>query len=385
MKVYEVAHRTNATGKAYVLAWSTSEGRKTQAFADPAAALEEGRLKAGQIAAGRIEAADMSRSDRDELQAARDAAGGVPLLTIVQEWQKARALAGGDILPACEAWAQRHGNTQKKKTTVAEAISQFLKAKRADGVNTKAGLERTLPGFEKALGNQLIASVTPAQISEYLQQFTNKGSRNSHRKRVVALFRWCRKQALLPLDVLTAAERTDAARGHRTTIGLVSAEQLRQAFAIIAEKAPHYVPALAVAAFCGLRRSEVHGQLWQDIDLPRGLLRVSAAKPNTPARRLVPIPPAAVEWLNPYQSKEGPICANLAIDRIRDICRTAGLNLADNGFRHSWISARVTITGNIPETSIEAGNTPQVLNQHYRELLRKDEAEEWFAVCPQPA
>ena len=105
--VYEVKHPTNASGKAYVLAWRTPNGRRTQKFADPAAALTEGRIKASQLGAGRIEGADMTRGDRDELQAARALAGSMPLVAVVEEWAKGRQLTSGNILAACEAWAAR--------------------------------------------------------------------------------------------------------------------------------------------------------------------------------------------------------------------------------------------------------------------------------------
>lgn len=384
VRVYRVRHQTNASGWAYVIAWHTPEGRKTQKLADPAAAIAEARLKAEQLASGRVEAAQLSIAERDEYFAAKAMAKGEPLLSIVEAWGRARNIVGPDVLRACEFWAQRHGMAPQRQTTVAEAEKAFLKAKRADNVNTKAGYERTLPGFVSVLGDQPIASVTPDQIAHYLQRFTNAGSRNSHHKRIVALFRWCRKRGLLPLDILTAAERVDRARAHRTEIGLVSAAQLRRALSLVAAKAKtaHYVPALVAAAFCGLRRSEVHGQRWEDIDLGRKLLRVSAAKPNTPGRRLVPIPECALEWLLPHQSKEGPICQNLAIDRIRDICRGASLDLADNGLRHSWISARVELSGDVARTSLEAGNTPAVIHRHYRELMPREEAEAWFNIRP---
>ena len=151
---------------------------------------------------------------------------------------------------------------------------------------------------------------------------------------------------------------------------------------LIRDKAPDYLPALAVAAFCGLRRSEVHGQDWKDIHLERKLLRITKAKKGTPANRLTPLCDAAVEWLLPHRKKEGPICTNLAIDRIRDIARTAEYDLADNGFRHSFISYRVAATGNIPETSLEAGNSVAMINKHYREVVTKDEAKVWFSITP---
>lgn len=357
--------------------------RVTRQFGTFGKAQAEAKLKAEQLAAGRVEAASMSIAERDEYVAARKAAAGTPLLTIVQEWQRARSLAGADVLRACTAWSERHGKQQTTRIKVADAIKAYVAAKSAAGVNTKAGHARTLPRFAESFGDQPIGVISETAISAWLAQFSHPVTRNTHRKRIVALFRWCRDKKMLPRDIKTEAEYTDRSKEPNAEIGLVSPEQLRGAFRLIAEKASQYLPALAVAAFCGLRRAEVHGQQWQHIDLERRLLRVSKAKPQTPANRLVTIPECAVEWLLKQRKREGPICANLAIDRIRDICRTAGLDLADNGFRHTWISARVVISGNIAETSLEAGNSPKVINAHYRELMRKDEAEQWFAIQPE--
>ena len=69
-------------------------------------------------------------------------------------------------------------------------------------------------------------------------------------------------------------------------------------------------------------------------------------------------------------------------DRVRDICRTAGLDLADNGLRHMFISARIAVTGNVAATALEAGNSPAICHRSYRELVRKEEAEAWFNVRP---
>ena len=393
VRVYRQTAPRAKSGWEYVVAWKGVNGRQRQTVADEREALSEAKLKAEQLHAGRIEGAEMGRADRDELVAARRIIEplGVPLVSALEEWARARSTVGPDLIAACERWSERNGATDRK-TTVAQAITAFLKAKRADHVNTKAGYERTLAprrgeavktSFAARFGDRPIASLTPGEIADWLPKaYANPSSRNSHRKRIVALFRWCRKRGILPTDIMTAAERTDAARVPHTHIGMVTPAELRQAYDLILAKAEGYVPALTLAALCGLRRSEVHGQRWEDIDLERKLLRVSAAKPNTPARRLVPIHDSAVAWLRPHAQESGPICTNLAIDRLRDICRTAGLDLADNGFRHTWISARVALTGNIPETSLEAGNTPQIVNRHYRELMRKDEAEAWFAVSP---
>jgi integrase len=389
VKVYRVKHPGAATGFSHVVSYSTPAGRRTIKIADENEAMATARTRAAQLHAGKMDvAANITGDDLATLAEARRIVGKMGILEALSTWAKARALVGDDVLVACEHWKSRTGADAAESLTVAETVKKFLHYKRSvEKVDTKAGYERSLPSFVEALGAQPIATITPDAVDAYLSRYANAGSRNSHRKRIVAVFRWGRKRGILPLDVLTAAERSGRARNHRVEIGTVSADELTRAFALVAEKAANdkrdeYLVSLALAAFCGLRSAEVHGQDWKDVDLGRKLLRVSAGKANTPARRLVTIPDACHAWLLPHRQEAGPICSNLAIDRVRDICRTANLRLAKNGLRHTFISARIAVTGDVAATSLEAGNSPAMVHAHYRELLRRDEGEAWFAVAP---
>jgi hypothetical protein len=104
----------------------------------------------------------------------------------------------------------------------------------------------------------------------------------------------------------------------------------------------------------------------------------------------VEIAPAAREWLMLVPERTGRVCPNASIDRIRNIARTAkdaGDNalfppIPDNAFRHSFISHRVAATGDIPRTSLEAGNSVKIVNQHYRQLVKRQDGEAWFAIRP---
>ena len=53
-----------------------------------------------------------------------------------------------------------------------------------------------------------------------------------------------------------------------------------------------------------------------------------------------------------------------------------------NALRHSFISYRVSETGNVANVSLEAGNSPQMIFQHYKELVQPDAAKAWFAIVP---
>ncbi len=52
----------------------------------------------------------------------------------------------------------------------------------------------------------------------------------------------------------------------------------------------------------------------------------------------------------------------------------------NNGLRHSFISYGLAAIQNTAQVALEAGNSPQMIFQHYRELVRPADAEKWFAV-----
>ena len=54
-----------------------------------------------------------------------------------------------------------------------------------------------------------------------------------------------------------------------------------------------------------------------------------------------------------------------------------------NALRHSFISYRVAETQDVAQVALEAGNSPQIIFQHYRELVRLKEAKRWFAITPE--
>jgi len=46
------------------------------------------------------------------------------------------------------------------------------------------------------------------------------------------------------------------------------------------------------------------------------------------------------------------------------------------------ISYRVADLQNVAQVSLEAGNSPQMIFKHYRELVRPEDAKAWFAIEP---
>jgi len=385
VKLYKTRHASTASGFIYQVGWTVGGMRRLQQFTDLNAALEEGRLRASQLASGQIDAATIGKPDRDELRAAREIVSGKgELLPALREWVAAYKLTGGQITAAAEAWAARnHGKLDR--ITVADAVRQFTEAKRRAGVDVRASYNKILPTLTEAFGERSLHSLSARELTAWLERrHPNPVTRNTARKRIVTLWHWARKQGYLPRDAMTEADQVERAREPQLEIGILSVADYTRVLSLMRAEHPTYLAVAVLAGFCGLRRSELHAQRWADVHLDRGLLRVSSAKRNTPARRLVPLCPAAVEWLMLCDRTEELVSPPWGLDYVRRFCREAEplIPCPENGFRHSHISHRVALTGDVSATALESGNSAQIIFRHYRQLVSEAEGKAWFSIQP---
>jgi len=50
--------------------------------------------------------------------------------------------------------------------------------------------------------------------------------------------------------------------------------------------------------------------------------------------------------------------------------------------RHSFCSYRLAVIKNAGQVALEAGNSPQMVFKHYRQVVTDAEAAKWFAIVP---
>jgi hypothetical protein len=50
--------------------------------------------------------------------------------------------------------------------------------------------------------------------------------------------------------------------------------------------------------------------------------------------------------------------------------------------RHSFISYRLAEIQDAAQVALEAGNSPNMVFKHYREIVKPDVAKAWFAIRP---
>lgn len=383
VKVYRVKHKTAAGGHAYTMAWiDPGEGRRTRQFGDVTKAEEEAQTKADQLAQGLSETEHASRSDLQELGEARRLAGTTGVLPALREWQALRDAATAKL------------PEKRKRIGLRQAVTDFIAGKVAAGKQAKT-YSAKLGSLVAFVGDVPVHTITAATLTAWLNSIADAVTRNDLRKRAVALFRWLRKMGYLPRGVETEIEHTERAKEKPTTIGILTPAQFREVLELFRKEYPQHLAAIVVAGFCGVRADEIHGKLedgrekrqtWEDIDLKAKHLHVTNAKTNTPAHRLVPICPAAVEWLRlcPGEHK-GPIAVKNALGLVRLIMRRKGQSLPENCFRHSFVTYDIALREDKPSTATRAGNSVKEIDQRYRVPKPKTEGRAWFDSTPHGA
>jgi hypothetical protein len=110
--------------------------------------------------------------------------------------------------------------------------------------------------------------------------------------------------------------------------------------------------------------------------VPPGQYRVKST-------RLVPILPNLRAWLATCP-KEGALVVPFKnpSNHLAALFEKSGVPLKHNCLRHSFGSYRVAAIQNIAQTSIEMGNSPSMIRQHYLEVVPKEEGEAWFSIVP---
>ena len=122
---------------------------------------------------------------------------------------------------------------------------------------------------------------------------------------------------------------------------------------------------------------------WSDVWRVPGKVEISARIAKGRKRRLVDINPALASWLRPYRNATGPVWGKSPDVMEEDLATLrfgVGVPARRNGLRHAFITFHMALNCNENLTAAEAGNSPQMIHDHYRALATKKEAVQWFAV-----
>ena len=396
----------------YTLAYYEGSKRIRQKFSNLEKAREEAQRAATKIANGEIEALKLKSHDRSDY---------VRAMQKLQAWKRDTDLnvAVSDYVAAVtrlpqtvslketvDFYLKRHPVDLPAKTA-GEVVAELIESKIRSGKSEvyikdlRLRLGQFATAFNVPLsiisGKQIedfLRSPRPARGKEGLGRTLSGRTQNNFRKLINTLFKFAIKRGYLPKDhdEISAVELADE---ENSDIEIFTAVELRKLFNACITPVKErknmrnrevMIPYLAIAAFCGLRPAEIARLDWAEIHLtgPEHFIEVKASKAKTASRRTVPIPGNCAQWLAPFACESGPVCP---FDRPDKQCfyyigPAAKLRWKRNGLRHSFISYRLAQIKNVHQVSLEAGNSPQMVFAHYRQLVTETQATEWFRIIP---
>lgn len=376
-------------GTYYRVAYYLGSKRQRLNFSNLQKATEEAEAKASQLSRGDMDAVQLSGKDRLEFGRAKDAVKdfALSLDAVAIEYSESRKLLDGvPLLDAARFYARHHGKGIKRKS-VALAVDEMIERKTTKGVSELylADLRYRLGAFKEAFHCDVNA-ITPDDVGTFFDGL--KLSPRSHNNFLCALrtfFRFAQKHDWLSkeADLLSRVEKRN---GKPTPVEIFTPSELA---ALLKHASPQVAPCIALSAFAGLRAEEIMRLDWQDVERRPGFIEVAAHKAKTATRRIVPISDNLSRWLaiTPRSSSERvwPHSKAYFFEALRTAADNARIKWKQNALRHSFISYRLAEIQDVNHVALEAGNSPQMIFRHYRELATPQQARAWFAIAPEAA
>jgi integrase len=301
-----------------------------------------------------------------------------------------RLLAGrATPMEVIRDWLRRNA-VALPKITVADAVTALKKQAESDGKSNdrQKQLVAALDAFAIAF-NQEVHTLTPKMVADYLTAlaFRERTKRN-HRDTIGFFNRWLVLRGYLAkgTDWLEGVQNYTARKPGE--ISIYSADEMRR---LIAAADKRILPLIVIGGFAGLRHAEITRLEWQDIDLEDNFIEVKAQHAKTDTRRIVPLKANLKAFLQPLAKKSGKVITlvnttKMLLKAATDTADTEkeikAMEWKHNALRHTYISARVAESGDVPRVADEAGNSPQVIRTNYLKRIRPAAAAEWFTIQP---
>jgi integrase len=375
-------------GTYYRVAYHLGGKRHRLNFRDLQTATNEAEAKASQLSRGDVDAVQLSGRDRLVYGRALDAVRefDLPLDAVAIEYQEARKLLDGvPLVDAARFYSRHHGRGIKRKP-VAAAVDAMIAAKTAKGVSQVylADLRYRLGSFKEAFHCD-ISALIPDDVASFFDRLNlSPRSYNNFMRTLRTFFGFVQRHGWLSkeADLLARVEKRSEKRG---PVEIFAPKELT---ALFGSASGEVAPALALGAFAGLRSAEILRLDWRDIERHAGFIEVAAHKAKTATRRIVPLTDNLSHWLaiTPRNgARVWPHSKDRFFKAMRCAADNAKIKWKQNALRHSFISYRLAEIQDVNRVALEAGNSPQMIFRHYRELATPEQARTWFSIRPKSA
>ena len=286
-------------------------------------------------------------------------------------------------LPEAVDFIEKHGKAFALPSLALGTVAdEFIASRKSLGLRPRyvKTLQASINRFLINRRDKMIADITPAEIQNYI---SSNGwvpaTMRSYLVDVRTLFTFALKRKYIRENPAAAV---DLPKVEENPPGIVTPKEARAILDACIDHAPDILPVVVLSLFGGLRRSEAEQLEWSEIS--EEFVEVKAHKAKTRQRRLVPVSAQLAAWLKTARDVDGKLPSINYADKLKLVLEKSKLRAdwPQNALRHSFASYFFAQAKNENETAQRMGNSPQMIFQHYREMVRPAAAEEFFAIMP---
>jgi integrase len=310
-----------------------------------------------------------------------------------------------------------------RKITVGDAFPEFLDAKKHAGLRDASlkGLKTRVGFLVRKFSDKLVSDILPTHAAEAAAKpGVTDSTREDNRRSFSSFFSWSMEQQYC---LTNPAKKTVRRRGTRDDIEpaiLNLAEVCKFLEVASAYKGGKLVPYVTLALFAAIRPTELARITWDNLDLEAGTITIGAKMAKMRQRRIVEmacltekdkkgkettLPANLIAWLKPHATKKLPFhgtnwrkdfdAVKLAAGFGNPDLKPAGTETEEakqrrkalkpwtpDILRHTGISNHLACFQHEGKTAAWAGNSPDIIQRHYKGLVKQADAKEFWTIKP---
>lgn len=244
----------------------------------------------------------------------------------------------------------------------------------------------TITSLKDAVGDKLLSAVTRDEIEAWLFRSDWKPDTiKNKRTDVRTFFNYAAKRHWITLN---PAESIEAVAGTNKPPGILTPEECASVLQAAKTHLPYLLPYIVLNMLCGIRAEEVVKLVPDNIQVDAGFVEVPAyrgdeAIAKSRKRRIVDLSDNAKAWLTGAE-KIKPKTPKWYARQFPKLRKAAKLNhWPKNCLRHSFASYHLAMHGSADKTAVQMGHhSTKMLFEHYRELVRRCDAERFWSILP---
>lgn len=294
-----------------------------------------------------------------------------------------RAIEGGFRLADALDHFERHlAEVVTNTVSVGDAVAQYLSDSIRRGLKDRSvnTLRQCLESFA-VCHSMNVDAVTAAHVQEWIDAHPNWSPQtvNHAVTKIGSLFRWCEDRGYCRS---VPVKRSMKRRVERPAPCVMPVDDVRRLLKVAYDEDEGIALLIAVQLFAGLRPAEAETEGRSGIEMVHLETNELAVRGKVERqRRLVTISDNLRAWLERIPGGWAQTNVRRRLERVREL---AGVTWGHDILRHSFASYHLAAHENAAKTAHEMGHAgnSDVLYTHYRAVVRKGDADEFWKILP---